>query len=111
MRRAFTLIELLVVIAIIALLMGTHDGRTESTLHDDGSVSVDGMTTLYELAEEHGIELTMDEVTTVAGVVLTLVGTIPVVGETVEHGGVQLTVESIDRRAIARVRVAPVAQP
>ena len=50
-------------------------------------------------------------VTTVAGVVLTLVGTIPVVGETVEHDGVQMTVETIDRRAIARVRVTPAPQP
>lgn len=96
---------------VIALLMGTHDGRTESVVHDDGSVSVDGMTTLYELADEHGIVLSMDEVTTVAGVVLTLVGTIPVVGETVEHDGVQMTVESIDRRAIARVRVVALPQP
>ncbi|MCB0969231.1 MAG: HlyC/CorC family transporter, partial [Ilumatobacter sp.] len=96
---------------VIALLMGTHDGRTEAVVHDDGSVSVDGMTTLFELSDEHGIDLSMDEVTTVAGVVLTLVGTIPVVGESVEHDGVVLTVEAIDRRAIARVRVAASGQP
>ena len=96
---------------VIALLMGAHGARTESVVHEDGSVSVDGMTTLYELYDQHDIDLVMDDVTTVAGVVLTLVGTVPVVGETVEHDGVRITVESVDRRAIARVRLARLAQP
>ncbi|MAT04635.1 MAG: hemolysin [Acidimicrobiaceae bacterium] len=96
---------------VIALLMGTHDGRTESVVHDDGSVTVDGTTTLQELADEHGIDLVMDEVTTVAGVVLTLVGSVPGVGATVEHDGVRMKVDAVDRRAITRVRIAPVGLP
>lgn len=97
---------------LISLLMGTDHGRTESVAHPDGSVTVDGTTTLTWLSDEYGIELAMDDVSTVAGVVLTLVGAVPTPGAVVEHEGTRLAVEAVERRAITRVRVTPpVPQP
>ncbi len=83
---------------------GDHD--LPAVVHDDGSVTLDGETTLTELSEDYGFDFDHDGVTTLAGLVLAETGTVPVVGERVEFQGHELTVESIDGYKLTQVRVA-----
>ncbi|MBN2624973.1 MAG: HlyC/CorC family transporter [Acidimicrobiales bacterium] len=79
--------------------------------HDDGSLSVDGGVTLADLRDDHGVDLVHPEVTTVAGLVLAHLGTIPDVGATVDTGAAyDLVVESVDGRRVSRIRIRPHAR-
>lgn len=75
--------------------------------HDDGSITLDGETTLSELLDHHGIELVHPDVTTLAGVVLAQSPSLPDVGTRVSVQGHTLVVEAIDRHKITWVRVIP----
>lgn len=76
--------------------------------HDDGSLTVGGGVTLAELRNDHGLDLVHPDVTTVAGLVLADLGTVPDVGATVDSGtGHTLEVEAVDGRRITRIRIRP----
>jgi putative hemolysin len=64
-----------------------------------------------ELARALGVEELVPghrgEFLTVAGLVLTLLGRVPRVGESVESGGIRYEVVDMDGRRIDRVLVAP----
>lgn len=78
----------------------------EVVRHEDGSVSVDGGVTLSDLRDDHGLDLTHPDVTTLAGLVLVAYGTVPDVGTVVESDrGATLEVEAVDGRRISRVRI------
>ncbi|MEX1038702.1 MAG: hemolysin family protein [Acidimicrobiia bacterium] len=86
--------------------------ETESDLAvrlDDGTLSLDGETTLAELRDDHQLEFTHSEVTTLAGLVLAQHGTVPEVGASVEVSGYHLVVEEMEGRKITRVLVRQVA--
>lgn len=83
----------------------------EAVYHPDGSVTVDGETTLNELHDDHGFLLEHDDVVTVAGLVLAERGTIPPVGATVRVQHHRLTVEAREGHKITRVRVKALPQP
>jgi putative hemolysin len=72
-----------------------------------GQVEVDGLLNLDEFAEQTGVELPEGPYETVAGYVLSALGRLPSVGDTVEVAGRRLTVTEMDARRIARVRVGP----
>jgi magnesium and cobalt exporter, CNNM family len=72
-----------------------------------GQVEVDGLLNLDEFAEETGVDLPEGPYETVAGYVLSALGRLPSVGDTVEVAGRRLTVIEMDARRIARVRVGP----
>lgn len=74
----------------------------------DGSLSLDGETTLAELKEGHNIVFTRPDVTTIAGLLLAGHGTVPEVGASVEVSDYQLVVEEMEGRKITRVLVRPV---
>lgn len=74
----------------------------------DGSLSLDGETTLAELKEDHDIVFTRPDVTTIAGLLLAGHGTVPEVGASVEVSDYQLVVEEMEGRKITRVLVRPV---
>jgi CBS domain containing-hemolysin-like protein len=88
---------------------GDHD--LPAVVHDDGSVTLDGETTLTELFEDHGLTLQHDGVTTLAGLVLAETGTLPGVGDRVELQGHELTVEGIDGYKLTQIRVTRVDVP
>lgn len=95
---------------LIAEVMDEQVGDRPGHLvrHDDGSLSVDGGVTLAELRDDHGVDLSHPEVTTIAGLVLAHVGTVPDVGEIVETGaGFTLEVEAVDGRRVSRIRIRP----
>ncbi|NNC81044.1 MAG: HlyC/CorC family transporter [Acidimicrobiales bacterium] len=82
---------------------GDHD--LPAVVHDDGSVTLDGETTLTELLEDHGLTFEHNSVTTLAGLVLSQTGTVPGVGDAVEVQGHELTVEGIDGYKLTQIRV------
>ena len=88
---------------------GDHD--LPAVVHDDGSVTLDGETTLTELAEDYGFTFDLDEVTTLAGIVLAETGTVPSVGARVEKQGHELTVEGVDSYKLTQIRVTRLEEP
>ncbi len=82
---------------------GDHD--LPAVVHDDGSVTLDGETTLAELLEDYGFTFRHEGVTTLAGLVLAETGTLPRVGDRVESQGHELTVERIDDYKLTQIRV------
>lgn len=84
---------------------GSHD--LPAVVHDDGSISLDGETTLAELSEDFDLAFVHEDVTTLAGLVLAATGTVPTIGDRVEVQGHELTVEQMDAHKIAQVRVRP----
>ncbi len=88
---------------------GDHD--LPAVVHDDGSVTLDGETTLTELLEDYGFTFRHDGVTTLAGLVLAETGTLPPVGARVESQGHELTVEGIDAYKLTQIRVTRLDVP
>ena len=88
---------------------GDHD--LPAVVHDDGSVTLDGETTLTELSEDYGFTFRHDGVTTLAGLVLAETGTVPHVGDRVESQGHELTVEGIDGYKLTQIRVTRLDVP
>jgi CBS domain containing-hemolysin-like protein len=88
---------------------GDHD--LPAVVHDDGSVTLDGETTLTELLEDYGFTFRHDGVTTLAGLVLAETGTLPRVGARVESQGHELTVEGIDGYKLIQIRVTRLDGP
>ena len=71
-----------------------------------GDVVVDGLLNIEDFAEESGVELPDGPYETVAGYVVATLGHLPRVGEAVDVGGRRLTIEELDGRRVARVRVS-----
>ncbi len=72
-----------------------------------GEVEVDGLLNLHEFAEQTGIDLPEGPYETAAGFVLSRLGEVPRVGQSVEVNGHRITVTEMDGRRIARLRIAP----
>ncbi len=74
--------------------------------HADGSMTVDGETTLSDLRELlSDPQFDHEDIVTIAGLVLAHAGTVPAVGDSVQHGRYQLVVEQLDGRKITRVLI------
>ena len=82
----------------------------ETGVEADGSLVLDGLTTLVEAREYHGLDLEQEEldVDTVGGYVFGVLGRPAAVGDEVAApGGETLRVEELDGLRVARVRVLP----
>lgn len=88
---------------------GDHDLPPET--HEDGSITLDGETTLTELLDDYGFGFEHEDVTTLAGLVLATSGTVPEVGASMEVQHHALTVEEIEGYKIRRVRVRALPKP
>jgi putative hemolysin len=77
----------------------------------DGPREVDGLLNLDDFTEATGLELAEGPYETVAGYVLSGLGRLPEVGDTIEVEGRRLTVLELDGRRIARLRVDPPPAP
>jgi len=73
----------------------------------DGDYIVDGRLPVDELAELVGVELPDEDWDTVGGLLLGLAGRVPVEGEVFVLATIALTVERVQGRRVARVRVGP----
>lgn len=77
--------------------------------HADGSLTVVGETTLGDLREELDDPVfDHEDVVTIAGLILAHTGVVPDAGQSVRHGGYDLTVEELDGRKITLVRIRAV---
>jgi CBS domain containing-hemolysin-like protein len=74
----------------------------------DGTALVDGLTPLEDVNEHFGLGLADPHYDTLAGFIGRL-GRLAQVGDTIVADGVQLQVESLDGRRIARVAISPTA--
>lgn len=80
------------------------DAEHTRTLHD-GDVEVDGLLNLEDFAEQTGVLLPEGPYETVAGWIVSALGHLPELGESVDADGHRLTVTELDGRRIARVRL------
>lgn len=71
-------------------------------LNDDEFV-VEGMLNLYELAEQAGLHIESDEVTTIGGYVTHLLGRLPKTGEKVDIEGYEVTTTRADSRRVLQL--------
>ncbi|PSL04699.1 putative hemolysin [Haloactinopolyspora alba] len=76
----------------------------------DGVVDLDGLTNIDDFADQTGVRLPEGPYETAAGYVVARLGRLPVVGDTVDHGGIRIEVLAVEGRRAARVRVLP-AEP
>ncbi len=73
---------------------------------DEGDHIIDGRLSIEDANEALGLGLEeSEEYETLAGWVLARLGHIPTAGETVRHGDVEIRVQAVRRRRIARLRV------
>lgn len=76
--------------------------------NEDGSLTLDGEVTLSELREDEHIDLDHEDVTTVAGLFLAELGTVPDMGTTIHYQGHDLTAEEVQGLKVVRVRLRAV---
>jgi len=69
--------------------------------------AVDGLLNLEDFADYTGLELPEGPYETVAGFVMSRLGTLPGVGATVDVNGHRLTVVELDGRRVARLAITP----
>jgi CBS domain containing-hemolysin-like protein len=89
-----------------------HDERRSRPQTDTGTIEVDGTISIHDLETHYGIALEMPEdagFETLAGFLLYEFGSIPKVGDAIEHGGRRFVVTRMERNRIARVRTEKVA--
>ena len=87
------------------------DIRDEYDVAAPVTSSVDGLLNLEDFADRTGVTLPEGPYETVAGFVMSRVGDIPEVGETVDIEGQRFTVLELDGRRVARLAVTPLQDP
>jgi putative hemolysin len=99
---------------IVGDIRDEHDIEEEDVEHEHGQrFWVAGRVTLDDLSALVGREFDLEGVTTVGGLVYTLLGRVPQAGEQIEYGGFRIVVERLRRRRVERVyfeRLHPVAK-
>jgi CBS domain containing-hemolysin-like protein len=78
---------------------------------EEGLVYVDGALRLPEVGEEFGVELEHEEVDSVSGLVLLLLGRPAEIGDTVEYETLRFEVTAILGHGVDECRVTPLPDP
>jgi len=71
----------------------------------EGKALLNDVCRIIEISREK-MEVTNEDIDTLAGLILEIKGGIPMKGEVIEHAGFKFTVESADRRRIKRVKIS-----
>ena len=79
------------------------------TARSFGVTTLDGLMNIEDFHDEMGIELPDGPYETVAGFVVSRIGSLPVVGDSFDWAGHRFEVVELDGRRVARIRIAPVA--
>jgi len=77
---------------------------------DEGLYEVDGLTALHDLAEEIGIEVEAEEVSTVGGYITYRLGRMPRAGETFRAQELEMKVLEVDERRVLKVLIRVIAE-
>lgn len=89
---------------IVGDIQDEFDHETSELRHiSDDEFVVEGTLNLYELADQTGIELESDEVTTIGGYVTHLLGHLPKVGEKVTIEDYEVTTTKADLRRVQQL--------
>lgn len=81
------------------------DEEEEIEVIKDDEFVVDGSTRLEDFNEMVGTELESEEVDTIAGYILLLLGNFPESGQVIETEGLRIVVEEMDKNRIEKLRV------
>lgn len=81
------------------------DEEEEIEVIKDNEFVVDGSTRLEDFNEMVGTELESEEVDTIAGYILVLLGNFPENGQEIETEGLRIVVEEMDKNRIEKLRV------
>jgi putative hemolysin len=84
-------------------LRGRSSGQRQ-----DGSVELDGLLHRDDIKELTGLELPEGPFNTLAGFIISQLGRIPEVGDSVEALDHRFTVTEMDGRRVARIRITPI---
>ncbi len=92
--------------AISEVVGNIDEEEAPSYTEDAGGVfRVDGTFPVEELKDLTGVSIEAEEHTTVAGFLLEQIDKLPEVGDEVSHAGVLFTIEAVDGKRAARVRI------
>lgn len=96
---------------IVGEIEDEHDGqRRPIERESDDVILADGVVSLFDIAEELGIEVPDEEFETIGGLIYDRVGGVPRVGQSIEEHGWKITIEKMDGQRIRRVRIARLPQ-
>lgn len=91
---------------IVGEIADEHEDEEESVIDvGDGTYLVNGMVRIERLDEMFGVDIRGEDYETIAGLIFTKMGRVPLVGERVSRNGLVFEVERADRRRIYRIRV------
>lgn len=96
---------------IVGEIEDEHDGhrRAIEKLAPD-TIQADGVVSLYDIADELGIEVPDEEFETIGGLIYDRVGGVPRTGQSFEEHGLRITIEKMDGQRIRRVRIMRLPQ-
>ena len=86
------------------------EARFESHREKDGSYIVTGKFPVQRLEEIFHVTVTAEDFETVSGLIFSVVGRIPMVGEIVKYENLNLEILEADKRRIHRLRIKPLPQ-
>ncbi|NPV03366.1 MAG: HlyC/CorC family transporter [Syntrophaceae bacterium] len=91
---------------IVGEIRDEHDAEdADFTDLPDGSTLVDGRVDIDKLEARLGITIPKGKYETLAGFILHLIRKIPLAGETVRHGDLEMVIASADERSIRKVKI------
>lgn len=98
---------------IVGEIQDEYDGHEELPIKEiaPGVVEVAGLYALDELNERFDLELPHEDFDTVGGLVLHLLGRVPIEGEVVALDNVEITVAQVEGRRVSRAVVRMVSKP
>ena len=73
--------------------------------HDDGSITVNARLDSEKLEDFLGVEFTDGDFESVGGFIISLLGKVPEVNETIIYENLEITIEAATSRKIDRVRI------
>ena len=82
-------------------------GGGKTTVHEDGSADVDGLTLVTDVNQQFGLDIDESTYTTLGGYVLGRIGRRARLGDTIEVEGRHMRVIGLDGLRVARVWVSP----
>lgn len=94
---------------IVGDIQDEFDNERPEVERKDGILSLDGRMLLEEVSDYLDIELTSNEVDTLAGWIYTQIDHTPKVGDLIREGNWQFMVEEVDHYRITRVQVTRLA--
>lgn len=96
---------------IVGEIEDEHDGhrRAIEKVSDD-VIKADGVVSLYDIAEELGVDVPDEEFETIGGLIYDRVGGVPKLGHSFEEHGLRITIEKMDGQRIKRVRITRLPQ-